>query len=353
MKRDDWTEDQIRSLAMALKKQHDQRGNNSEEHWSEHARLLIKRASNAGIHIDVPGSPDYPTHRLSSLGRLPVLFRKGAPVSYDRGVAVVGSRDADIYGLSVTRIFSRYLASKNIAIISGGARGVDAQAHRTALEGGGKTVAVLAGGLDRLSPASSRKVFSDILRQGGTLLSESPPGEKAKPYFFPKRNRLVVALSDVVLVTQAAKKSGCISTAEAARKLEKPLFVVPGDICYFNSEGVNQLLMHPWVRPALRPDTWMGSLGWLTGDRAEEDPRPGHRKGWLPPHWQRESKKEVTFVEQDMDRHVLEILSGDPLSPSEVSVRCHIPMNEVMISLGRLEMVGRVSRVPGNRYVSI
>jgi len=233
----DWTAENMRELALALRMTQRHGGRNGEESWISYAVRVQKNARNLGIEIDLPGMPTYPTERFLSIDPPPVLFRKGPPLFYDRGVAVVGSRDADAYGLSVTRTFTRALVSRKIAIISGGARGVDESAHRTALEEGGRTIAVLAGGLDRLSPATSRKTFSDMLRLGGTLVSESPPGVKPRPYFFPKRNRLIVALSDLVLVTQAAGKSGCVHTAKAAFNQQKPLFAVPGDICYQMSEG--------------------------------------------------------------------------------------------------------------------
>jgi DNA processing protein len=348
-----WTAENTRELALALSLSQRHGSQGREEDWISFAERVRKDAGNLGVEIDLPGMPTYPTERLLSIRPSPVLFRKGEPLSYDRGVAVVGSRDADAYGLSVTRAFSGYLASRQVAIVSGGARGVDESAHRTALEEGGRTIAVLAGGLDRLSPASSRKTFSEMLRHGGTLVSESPPGVKPRPYFFPRRNRLIVALSDVVLVTQAARKSGCVHTAEAARKQQKPLFVVPGDICYHNSEGVNRMLEVGQARIALSPTALLESLGLLVHGKGHERPPCGHRKGWLPPFWQKGKNPSIILPEKASDMIVLTALSEEALSPSEISLLCHLPLHETVVFLARLEMTGRVYRLPGNRYVSV
>jgi DNA processing protein len=144
-------------------------------------------------------------------------------------VAVVGARATDEYGRDMARRLARGLARAGVSVLSGGALGVDAAAHEGALEAGGHTVAVLGCGVDVTYPASHRDLFARILARGGALLSEQPDGHEAAPWDFPRRNRLVAALSDAVVVVRAGARSGALITAEQARALGVPLLAVPGD----------------------------------------------------------------------------------------------------------------------------
>lgn len=158
-------------------------------------------------------------------------------------VAIVGSRNVSPYGRQVTQRLARELAEQGIVIISGLALGVDALAHRAALEVDGLTIAVLPGCLETVYPATNRRLAQDILAQGGALVSEYAAGEpmsyKAN---FIARNRIVAGLADAVLITEAAEKSGSLHTARFALEQGKDVLVVPGNITSPGSVGTNNLI---------------------------------------------------------------------------------------------------------------
>lgn len=157
-------------------------------------------------------------------------------------VAIVGTRKPTAYGREVTHQLAYELAQKGVAIISGLALGVDGLAHKAAVEAGGTTLAVLGNGLPTISPPSHRDLAKTILGRGGAILSEYEPGTPALPHRFLERNRLVSGLSDAVIITEAAARSGTLNTAAHALEQGKQVFVVPGNITSPLSAGCNALL---------------------------------------------------------------------------------------------------------------
>lgn len=160
-------------------------------------------------------------------------------------IAIVGSRNISPYGRQVTTQLARKLAERGIVIISGLALGVDAAAHRAALEAGGFTLAVLPGPVDKVYPATNRRLAEQIIEQGGVLLSEYADYPREQFAFKQQciaRNRLVAGLSQAVLITEAAEKSGSLHTARFALEQGKDVLAVPGDITRPGSVGVNNLI---------------------------------------------------------------------------------------------------------------
>jgi DNA processing protein len=157
-------------------------------------------------------------------------------------VAMVGSRRVSPYGSSVTTKLAQQLAEQGIVIVSGLALGVDGLAHRAALQAGGKTIAVLPGPLEKIYPRAHHQLAEQILRQGGALVSEYPAGTETLRPNFIARNRLVSGLSDALLITEAAEKSGTLHTARFALEQGRDVMVVPGNITSPTSVGCNNLL---------------------------------------------------------------------------------------------------------------
>jgi DNA processing protein len=157
-------------------------------------------------------------------------------------LGVVGSRKVSAYGKSVTLKLAKEASEQGIVIVSGLALGVDGLAHQAALEAGGKTIAVLPSGLDKIYPASHLQLAERILQQGGALISEYPYGTEAFKRNFIARNRIISGLSDAVLITEAAVKSGSLHTANFAREQGKILMAVPGNITSELSAGTNNLI---------------------------------------------------------------------------------------------------------------
>jgi DNA processing protein len=157
-------------------------------------------------------------------------------------LAIVGSRKVSAYGKSVTAKLGREAAEQGITIVSGLALGVDGLAHQAALEAGGKTIAVLPSGLDKIYPATHHQLAERILKQGGALISEYPFGSEPYKNNFIARNRIVSGISDAVLITEAAIKSGSLHTANFALEQGRTVMAVPGNITSELSAGTNNLI---------------------------------------------------------------------------------------------------------------
>lgn len=176
-----------------------------------------------------------PPKELFVLGELDALLLRPR-------LTVVGSRSVTAYGRQVTTKLAGELAAQGIVIVSGLALGVDALAHRAALEAGGLTIAVLPAGLDAIYPATHRQLAQQILASGGALVSEYPPGSVAFKQNFIARNRLVSGLGDGLLITEAAEKSGSLHTARFALEQGRDVMAVPGNITSPTSVGTNNLI---------------------------------------------------------------------------------------------------------------
>lgn len=191
---------------------------------------LNSNAYPASLH-NIPDAPK----ELYVLGQLDHLLSKPC-------LSVVGSRKVTPYGRGVTENLVTTVASHGITVISGLALGVDAIAHKAALDAGGKTIAILPCGLDKPYPASHRQLARRILEQGGALVSEYPNGTPPLQHHFIARNRIVSGLGDAVLITEAAAKSGTMHTVGFALDQGKTVMAVPGNITSTLSEGTNNLI---------------------------------------------------------------------------------------------------------------
>lgn len=194
------------------------------------------------MRLVVDGDPGFP-ETLRDLSRPPAqLFLIGdAALLRAPLVAIVGTREATAYGLRVARSVSGAMARAGVGIVSGMARGIDAAAHRAALECGGKTVAVLGTGVDIAYPSGHRELHR-VIGSSGLLLSEYEPGATAHRGSFPQRNRIIAALARATIVIEAGHHSGALNTASHALALNRPLAAVPGPIDSPQSDGTNQLI---------------------------------------------------------------------------------------------------------------
>jgi DNA processing protein len=192
---------------------------------------------------------------ISTIAQKPKLLYFIGTLPNERSpvVGMVGTRKPTSYGKEVTFNLAYKLAQKGVIIVSGLALGVDAIAHRAAIEAGGTTVAVLANGLDSIYPATHRKLAEDIVKSGGALISEYPPGVLARDFQFLARNRIVSGLSDAVIVTEAASRSGTLATVAHALEQNREVFAIPGNITSPMSVGPNRLIQQG-AHPATNAD---------------------------------------------------------------------------------------------------
>lgn len=166
----------------------------------------------------------------------------GADILARPAVALVGARSCSAYGRSVARSLGRELAAAGLVVVSGMARGVDGEAHRGALEGGGVTVAVLGCGIDRDYPAAHAELARRVCGSGGLVVSEYEPGVEPAPWRFPARNRIIAGLCRATVVVEARERSGALITADFALEEGRDVLAVPGEITSALSAGANALL---------------------------------------------------------------------------------------------------------------
>lgn len=284
-----------------------------------------KRARDLGIRIVGRDEADYPEMLGEIYDPPPVLYLRGRLAAGEgpRAVAIVGSRAASASGRALARGMSRALAAAGATIVSGLARGIDSAAHEGALEAGGRTVAVLGSGLDRIYPPENARLAARI-EKDGALVSEFPLGAPPLPGNFPMRNRVIAGWSRAVVVVEAAARSGALTTARAALEEGRDVLAVPGHPGSEVAAGANAL-----IRDGAR-------LVRSAADVAEEI-------GLVMP---------VTGERSPVADDVLDALGTDtPLSLEDLQNRCRLHLPDLLARLSLLEMTARVRRLPGPAFV--
>ena len=236
---------------------------------------LLRRTEQCGARILIPGDAEWPV-QLDDLGaaRPWALWLRGAPLSAARSVAIVGSRSCTPYGERVAADFAVGIATHGFPVVSGGAYGIDAAAHRGALATETPTVAVLACGVDVAYPVAHSALFERITNTG-TLISESPPGSRPTRVAFLIRNRVIAALAYGTVVVEARYRSGALSTYRHAAELNRVLMGVPGPITSPESGGVHELLKADAQLVTSADDvlSLVAPLGTVAGEQHEEEVR--------------------------------------------------------------------------------
>ena len=212
--------------------------------FHEKAETELDRVKQLGGDVLILDDGSYPGLLREIDDPPPVLYVKGDwQACFDQpGVGVIGSRMCSTYGENASEMLSRDLASRGITIVSGLARGIDAAAHRGAIRGQGKTIAVMGTGIDSVYPKENNGLVRDILTSGGCLVSQFPLGTPPLKDNFPYRNRIISGLSLGVLIVEASERSGSLITARLASEQNREVMAVPGNITSGNSFGTNYLI---------------------------------------------------------------------------------------------------------------
>ncbi len=260
-----------------------------------------------------------------------VLYIRGELLPQDEmAVAVVGTRKFSQYGKQVAVDLVRDLARANITVMSGLALGIDAIAHKTAVQFEGRTIAVLACGVDSIYPASNRVLAEQILSKHGAILSELPLGTPPLKHHFPNRNRIISGLSLGTVVVEAASDSGALITARHALEQNRQVFAVPGSIYNPVSEGPNNLLK-------------MGAKLVAHASDILEELNLGHLQEQL-------ITQEI-IGDNEEEKKILECLSREPSHFDHIAKTAGLPASTVAASLTIMEMKGKVRNLGGNQYV--
>jgi DNA processing protein len=270
---------------------------------------------------------DFPELLFESGNVSPALFIKGdSECLHEPTVAIVGTRNASLYGRACAQKFAYALAKAGVTVVSGGALGIDAAAHKGAMDAGGKTAAVLATGMDIIYPRVHSGLFQQIT-QSGCLVSQFAVGSKMGEFKFLIRNVLIASLSSAVIVIEAPAKSGALSTATAANELGREVFVVPANIDMNGFQG-SFALLRDGATLLTHPDQILESL-------------------------QIEAKVQESVIEAtDMGHQILAVLSSSPMSTEKIVELTGLEPAEVLSEITILELDGRVMRGSGGYIVT-
>jgi DNA processing protein len=272
------------------------------------------------------------------------LWIRGVPPQAP-GVAVVGARASDPYGLSVSARSAEAAVVLGRVVVSGGAEGCDRAAHEAAMAAGGLTLVVLAGGIDRPYPAAHRPLFDAVVQGGGAVVSPHEPGSPPRPHRFLERNAVIAALSAVVIVSRARARSGSLSTARAAMRLGRPVLAVPGPVGRELSAGGNELLARgampmTGARALARALCDRGGVDWPITDEPVEAPFAERVGDFFVPQVTATPEGEVLLA-AIRDHRVLDLAGLSRLT--------RLPTSVVMAHLVELEIAGTVTERDG-RY---
>jgi DNA processing protein len=299
-------------------------------------------ATKAGVHIVVRGEPEYPAllHEVPDPPALLYVRGQVDPVADSAAIAIVGSRKCTLYGERTARRLAASLARIGVTIVSGLARGIDAAAHRGALEAGGRTLAVLADGLQTIYPPEHADLAHEVERSGA-LISEMPMRHEPLASLFPRRNRIIAGLSLGVIVVEAAPRSGSLSTANHATEQNREVFAVPGPVDSLASRGCHALLKDG----ATLVETIDDVIQQL-GDRLRPAAPPPVTQSPDP-----EPRPAPLSAGGDDERRLLNALDDQPRSVDELIAATGLPASAIIGKLALMEMRRQVKRVPGNLFV--
>ncbi len=273
-------------------------------------------------------SDDYPELLKNTADAPTVLYCRGnVKLLNSTCVAIVGTRRVSRYGHDVTKQFSEELSKAGLTIVSGLCDGVDTIAHTACVNTKGKTIAVIASGLNEIYPATNTNLATNIVNGDGLIISEYKPNEKPKTFYFPNRNRIIAGLSKAVLITEAPLKSGSLYTKNYALEYGREVFAVPGRINDMYSAGCNKIIQNCQSAMALSPKTVLDFFG----------------KNFV------ESKKDSVQLGL-LDELILSIIDVNEIHYEEILAKSQVDSKTLNTCLMRLELKGIIKKLSGNFY---
>lgn len=299
---------------------------------SVNLEALLTRLRAMQAEIVITREAHYPTLLNDLPDAPPLLYVKGTldPAADQRAVAIVGTRKATHAGRKATYDIARALAESGVTIVSGLAQGIDAAAHQGALDGGGRTLAVLGNGIDIVYPKENA-ALAERIRYQGALLTTYPPGTPPRGHHFPQRNRLISGLALGVLIGEAPHNSGALITAESALDQSREVFALPATVSNAQGTGNNRLLQEGAAFVTGAEDI-LNALD-LEIER-------------------RQTRQHVTQVQpsNDTEHHLLQHLSADPIHVDDIIRLTALPSEVVISHLTILELKGLAQSVGGMHY---
>ena len=291
---------------------------------------VLERIERSGAQVTTVLDDDYPRILREIPGPPPVLYYRGTLQQQDEvTVAIVGTRRATSYGREVTTRIASELTSAGVTIVSGLAKGIDGYAHRAALEASGRTIAVMASGVDIIYPPEHRQLAERIV-ESGALVSDYPPGTKPDAPNFPARNRIISGLSTATVVVEAPARSGALITVGFAADQGRDVYAVPGSILSNASEGTNQLL-----RQGATPLTCAADLI----DDLNLAPAPAEAA-------------QIAFPISDEERAIYALVTAEPQHLDELAYSAGLTISQASALMTMLELKGLVANAGAQHFVA-
>jgi DNA processing protein len=308
--------------------------------WDRRVSAELDRAGDLGVDLVTIDHPSYPPRLRRIYNPPPILYVKGSLCPEDEAAAaMVGTRRPTEYGRATARRMGSELAGLGVTVVSGGAIGIDAEAHQGALDGGGRTIAVLGCGVDVRYPRTHHRLFEQTARSGA-VISEFPLGTAPQPGHFPLRNRVIAGLSLAVVVVEAAEKSGALITARLALEQNRDVLAVPGQAGGPQSRGANALLKNGARLVETGRDVYDEIEPQLERRPRIAEPAARQQPPEASPPGLSEEELAIWDAMGDEATHV------DPL--------CRLlgwPMPRLAAALLNMELKGVIRQLPGTRYI--
>ena len=300
----------------------------------------LELVDKSNVSLITANSSLYPKNLLNIYDFPPLLYVRGTLIEEDINIAVVGSRIASTYGKFSTERLCREIALQGITIVSGMARGIDSAAHRGALAGKGRTIAVLGCGIDIVYPQENKKLIEEI-SENGAVITEFPFSTPPDGPNFPARNRIISGISLGVIVVEASDKSGSLITARLALEQGREVFAVPGSIDSPGSRGTHKLIRQGAKLIENIHDVLEEILPQI--DKAGIRDQSSKLKA--------ESKKgEIPSDLDDTQLAVLKSISGKPTDVDTIIAGTGFKANDVLNILLTLELMGHIEQLPGKMF---
>jgi DNA processing protein len=285
-----------------------------------------------GIQVLTWEDEAYPRHLKEIQQPPPVIYLRGTLTAEDEwSVAIVGTRRMTAYGRQVAEDIAFTLAANGVTVVSGLARGIDGASHQAALNAGGRTLAVLGSGVDRIYPPEHRQLAQQII-ENGAILSDYAPGTRPDATNFPPRNRLISGLSLAVVIVEAGKTSGALITAQFAADQGREVFAVPGNINAPQSLGPNRLI-RDGDQPLLEPGDILQALN----------------LSQVPEY----KAARLNIPANPQEASLLSVIGSEPVHVDDLTSQTGLPVEQVTAVLTMMELKGMVKQVGGMNYVAV
>ena len=308
------------------------------------ARDELARATRQGIELITLDDAGYPARLRTLADPPPVLYVQGTAPAEEPAVAIVGARHASLYGVECAERLASDLAACGVTVVSGLARGIDAAAHRGALRAGGRTVAVLGSGLDRVYPPEHAELAAQVAARGA-LVSEFPFGTPPVSHNFPRRNRVISGLALGVVVVEAGHRSGALITADCALEQGNEVFAVPGPMRSPTSQGTHALLKQG-ARLVTGAEDILEELGLMALEGGSARARAA--AGTSP---DRPDGGAAESLDEPDRRVMRSVPAREARGVDAIAAACRLPASQVAAALLRLELRRLVRQLPGMQFV--